>query len=181
MGNQRGDGSTGNAHSGGTQLSEDEQIVQPDVRRYRAKTCPKGDSGVFLAAQPCGQDGADRHGQIRERYDAEVPRPHTEDGVICRIKSQDLRREAPCRQQKQCCQHTPADKAYIQTAPRLGVLLRTQKLCDQNTGNRADCAGHHGENKSEVTAQSHGCNTGFAQLPNHDLIHDRKGGLQHSL
>ena len=59
---------------------------------------------------------------------------------------QDLRREAPCRQQKQCCQHTPADKAYIQTAPRLGVLLRTQKLCDQNTGNRADCAGHHGEN-----------------------------------
>ena len=41
------------------------------------------DSGVFLAAQPCGQDGADRHGQIRER---------------------------------------------------LGVLLRTQKLCDQNTG-----------------------------------------------
>ena len=146
MGNQRGDGSTGNAHSGGTQLSEDEQIVQPDVRRYRAKTCPKGDSGVFLAAQPCGQDGADRHGQIRERHDAEVPRPHTEDGVICRIKSQDLRREAPCRQQKQCCQHTPADKAYIQTAPRLGVLLRTQKLCDQNTGNRADCAGHHGEN-----------------------------------
>lgn len=109
------------------------------------------------------------------------PAPHTEDGVICRIKSQDLRREAPCRQQKQCCQHTPADKAYIQTAPRLGVLLRTQKLCDQNTGNRADCAGHHGENKSEVTAQSHGCNTGFAQLPNHDLIHDRKGGLQHSL
>ena len=98
-----------------------------------------------------------------------------------RIKSQDLRREAPCRQQKQCCQHTPAEKAYIQTAPRLGVLLRTQKLCDQNTGNRADCAGHHGENKSEVTAQSHGCNTGFAQLPNHDLIHDRKGGLQHSL
>lgn len=143
LGNQRGDGSTGNAHSGGTQLSED--------------------------------------GQIRERHDAEVPRPHTEDGVICRIKSQDLRREAPCRQQKQCCQHTPADKAYIQTAPRLGVLLRTQKLCDQNTGNRADCAGHHGENKSEVTAQSHGCNTGFAQLPNHDLIHDRKGGLQHSL
>ena len=131
LGNQRGDGSTGNAHSGGTQLSEDEQIVQPDVRRYRAKTCPKGDSGVFLAAQPCGQDGADRHGQIRERHDAEVPRPHTEDGVICRIKSQDLRREAPCRQQKQCCQHTPADKAYIQTAPRLGVLLRTQKLCDQ--------------------------------------------------
>ena len=130
LGNQRGDGSTGNAHSGGTQLSEDEQIVQSGVRRYRAKTCPKGDSGVFLAAQPCGQDGADRHGQIRER---------------------------------------------------LGVLLRTQKLCDQNTGNRADCAGHHGENKSEVTAQSHGCNTGFAQLPNHDLIHDRKGGLQHSL
>ena len=181
LGNQRGDGSTGNAHSGGTQLSEDEQIVQSGVRRYRAKTCPKGDSGVFLAAQPCGQDGADCHGQIRERHDAEVPRPHTEDGVICRIKSQDLRREAPCRQQKQCCQHTPADKAYIQTAPRLGVLLRTQKLCDQNTGNRADCAGHHGENKSEVTAQSHGCNTGFAQLPNHDLIHDRKGGLQHSL
>ena len=134
LGNQRGDGSTGNAHSGGTQLSEDEQIVQPGVRRYRAKTCPKGDSGVFLAAQPCGQDGADRHGQIRERHDAEVPRPHTEDGVICRIKSQDLRREAPCRQQKQCCQHTPADKAYIQTAPRLGVLLRTQKLCDQNAG-----------------------------------------------
>ena len=131
LGNQRGDGSTGNAHSGGTQLSEDEQIVQPGVRRYRAKTCPKGDSGVFLAAQPCGQDGADRHGQIRERHDAEV--------------------------------------------------LRTQKLCDQNTGNRADCAGHHGENKSEVTTQSHGCNTGFAQLPNHDLIHDRKGGLQHSL
>ena len=96
LGNQRGDGSTGNAHSGGTQLSED--------------------------------------GQIRERHDAEVPRPHTEDGVICRIKSQDLRREAPCRQQKQCCQHTPADKAYIQTAPRLGVLLRTQKLCDQNAG-----------------------------------------------
>ncbi|MEQ2458062.1 hypothetical protein AAAT28_02585 [Faecalibacterium duncaniae] len=92
LGNQRGDGNTGNAHSGGTQLSEDEQIVQPGVRRYRA-----------------------------------------------------------------------------------------QKLCDQNTGNRADCAGHHGENKSEVTAQSHGCNTGFAQLPNHDLIHDRKGGLQHSL
>ena len=89
---------------------------------------------MFLAAQPCGQDGADRHGQIRERHDAEVPRPHTEDGVICRIKSQDLRREAPCRQQKQCCQHTPADKAYIQTAPRLGVLLRTQKLCDQNAG-----------------------------------------------
>jgi hypothetical protein len=83
LGNQRGDGSTGNAHSGGTQLSEDEQIVQPGVRRYRAKTCPKGDSGVFLAAQPCGQDGADRHGQIRER---------------------------------------------------LGVLLRTQKLCDQNAG-----------------------------------------------
>ena len=83
MGNQRGDGSTGNAHSGGTQLSEDEQIVQPDVRRYRAKTCPKGDSGVFLAAQPCGQDGADRHGQIRERHDAEVPRPHTEDGSPC--------------------------------------------------------------------------------------------------
>ena len=134
LGNQRGDGSTGNAHSGGTQLSEDEQIVQPGVRRYRAKTCPKGDSGVFLATQPCGQDGADRHGQIRERHDAEVPRPHTEDGVICRIKSQDLRREAPCRQQKQCCQHTPADKAYIQTAPRLGVLLRTQKLCDQNAG-----------------------------------------------
>ena len=134
LGNQRGDGSTGNAHSGGTQLSEDEQIVQPGVRRYRAKTCPKGDSGVFLAAQPCGQDGADRHGQIRERHDAEVPRPHTEDGVTCRIKSQDLRREAPCRQQKQCCQHTPADKAYIQTAPRLGVLLRTQKLCDQNAG-----------------------------------------------
>lgn len=134
LGNQRGDGSTGNAHSGGTQLSEDEQIVQPGVRRYRAKTCPKGDSGVFLAAQPCGQDGADRHGQIRERHDAEVPRPHMEDGVICRIKSQDLRREAPCRQQKQCCQHTPADKAYIQTAPRLGVLLRTQKLCDQNAG-----------------------------------------------
>ena len=134
LGNQRGDGSTGNAHSGGTQLSEDEQIVQPGVRRYRAKTCPKGDSGVFLAAQPCGQDGADRHGQIRERHDAEIPRPHTEDGVICRIKSQDLRREAPCRQQKQCCQHTPADKAYIQTAPRLGVLLRTQKLCDQNAG-----------------------------------------------
>ena len=50
MGNQRGDGSTGNAHSGGTQLSEDEQIVQSGVRRYRAKTCPKGDSGVFLAA-----------------------------------------------------------------------------------------------------------------------------------
>ena len=25
-------------------------------------------------------------------------------------------------------------------APRLGVLLCTQKLCDQNTGNRADCA-----------------------------------------
>ena len=96
LGNQRGDGSTGNAHSGGTQLSEDEQIVQPGVRRYRAKTCPKGDSGVFLAAQPCGQDGADRHGQIRERHDAEVPRPHTEDGVICRIKSQDLRREAQC-------------------------------------------------------------------------------------
>lgn len=105
LGNQRGDGSTGNAHSGGTQLSEDEQIVQPDVRRYRAKTCPKGDSGVFLAAQPCGQDGADRHGQIRERHDAEVPRPHTEDGVICRIKSQDLRREAPCRQQKLCDQN----------------------------------------------------------------------------
>ena len=83
LGNQRGDGSTGNAHSGGTQLSEDEQIVQPDVRRYRAKTCPKGDSGVFLAAQPCGQDGADRHGQIRERHDAEVPRPHTEDGSPC--------------------------------------------------------------------------------------------------
>ena len=83
LGNQRGDGSTGNAHSGGTQLSEDDQIVQPGVRRYRAKTCPKGDSGVFLAAQPCGQDGADRHGQIRER---------------------------------------------------LGVLLRTQKLCDQNAG-----------------------------------------------
>ena len=83
LGNQRGDGSTGNAHSGGTQLSEDEQIVQPGVRRYRAKTCPKGDSGVFLAAQPCGQDGADRHGQIRERH---------------------------------------------------GVLLRTQKLCDQNAG-----------------------------------------------
>ena len=83
MGNQRGDGSTGNAHSGGTQLSEDEQIVQPDVRRYRAKTCPKGDSGVFLAAQPCGQDGADRHGQIRERHDAEVPRPHTADGSPC--------------------------------------------------------------------------------------------------
>ena len=96
LGNQRGDGSTGNAHSGGTQLSED--------------------------------------GQIRARHDAEVPRPHPEDGVICRIKSQDLRREAPCRQQKQCCQHTPADKAYIQTAPRLGVLLRTQKLCDQNAG-----------------------------------------------
>ena len=134
LGNQRGDDSTGNAHSGGPQLSEDEQIVQPGVRRYRAKTCPKGDSGVFLAAQPCGQDGADRHGQIRERHDAEVPHPHTEDGVICRIKSQDLRREAPCRQQKQCCQHTPADKAYIQTAPRLGVLLRTQKLCDQNAG-----------------------------------------------
>ena len=134
LGNQRGDGGTGNAHSGGTQLSEDEQIVQPGVRRYRAEACPKGDSGVFLAAQPCGQDGADRHGQIRERHDAEVPRPHTEDGVICRIKSQDLRREAPCRQQKQCCQHTPADKAYIQTAPRLGVLLRTQKLCDQNAG-----------------------------------------------
>ena len=38
---------------------------------------------MFLAAQPCGQDGADRHGQIRER---------------------------------------------------LGVLLRTQKLCDQNAG-----------------------------------------------
>ena len=34
---------------------------------------------MFLAAQPCGQDGADRHGQIRERHDAEVPRPHTED------------------------------------------------------------------------------------------------------
>lgn len=51
-----------------------------------------------------------------------------------RIKSQDLRREAPYRQQKQCCQHTPADKAYIQTAPRLGVLLRTQELCDQNAG-----------------------------------------------
>lgn len=31
---------------------------KPGVRRYRAKTCPKGDSGVFLAAQPCGQDGA---------------------------------------------------------------------------------------------------------------------------
>ena len=58
LGNQRGDGSTGNAHSGGTQLSEDEQIVQPGVRRYRAKTCPKGDSGVFLAAQPCGQNNA---------------------------------------------------------------------------------------------------------------------------
>ena len=58
LGNQRGDGSTGNAHSGGTQLSEDEQIVQPGVRRYRAKTCPKGDSGVFLAAQPCGQNDA---------------------------------------------------------------------------------------------------------------------------
>ena len=83
LGNQRGDGSTGNAHSGGTQLSEDEQIVQPGVRRYRAKTCPKGDSGVFLAAQPCGQDGADRHGQIRERHDAEVLRPHTEDGSPC--------------------------------------------------------------------------------------------------
>ena len=83
LGNQRGDGSTGNAHSGGTQLSEDEQIVQPGVRRYRAKTCPKGDSGVFLAAQPCGQDGADRHGQIRERHDAEVPRPHTADGSPC--------------------------------------------------------------------------------------------------
>lgn len=82
MGNQRGDGSTGNAHSGGTQLSEDEQVVQPDVRRYRAKTCPKGESGVFLAAQPCGQDGADRHGQIRERHDAEVSRPHTEDGSL---------------------------------------------------------------------------------------------------
>jgi hypothetical protein len=83
LGNQRGDGSTGNAHSGGTQLSEDEQIVQSGVRRYRAKTCPKGDSGVFLAAQPCGQDGADRHGQIRERHDAEVPRPHTADGSPC--------------------------------------------------------------------------------------------------
>ena len=44
--------------AGGTQLSEDEQIVQPGVRRYRAEACPKGNSGVFLAAQPCGQDGA---------------------------------------------------------------------------------------------------------------------------
>lgn len=31
---------------------------KPGVRRYRAKTCPKGDSGVFLAAQPCGQNNA---------------------------------------------------------------------------------------------------------------------------
>ena len=42
---------------------------------------------MFLAAQPCGQDGVDRHGQIRER---------------------------------------------------LGVLLRTQKLCDQNAGIAGD-------------------------------------------
>ena len=64
---------------------------------------------------------------------------------------QDLRREAPCRQQEQHCQHAPADKAHIQATPRLGVLLRAQKLRDQNTGNRADCARHHRENKCKIT------------------------------
>ena len=179
--NKRGNRSTLYPHGGKPELAEYQQVVQPGVGSHRAKAGPKGNGSVFLAAQPRGQDCAERHRQISECYRFKIHGTGLLNTPIGGVKLQNLCRKAPGGQQKQHRQQSPAKQADIQAAPCLPLVVRACELGNQDPGNGADRADHHGKNQRKIAIQSHSRNIDLAQLPNHDLIYYGKGCLQHTL
>ena len=179
--NQRGNGSAPNAHGGKPQLAEYQQIVQPGVGSHRAKACQKGDSGVVLAAQPRGQNCAERHREIGERHDLKIRGARLQNPSIGGVKPQNLRGEAPDSQQKQRRQQSPANQADVQAAPSLPLVVRAGELSNQNSGNGTHRAHHHRKNQRKIAAKPHRRNIDLAQLPDHNLIDNGKRRLQHTL
>ena len=178
---QRGNRRPAHPAGGQAQLAKNQHIVQHHVRKHRADAGREGNVSVPPAPQPGRQDRGKAHRREGERDNFEVDAPFGDDGSILCVQPQNLRR----RPQRDAQEHPRQAQAYHgaqrQTAPRLFFIPCAEKLGDENARHRAHRAADYIENHRIVAAQPHSRDADRPQLANHDLVHDRKRRLQHTL
>ena len=163
------------------QLAKNQQVVQPRIAHSGGNAGIEGIDGLLHAPQQRSQHGRADNGEEGQADDLQItPCLGNRLGVIDVQAHNGLgKQQANCGKNRR--QNAAQTQIDIEAPADRSLVLLTEVLGNHDSRNGTDACHHHVEQHGEFSRQPHGGNGNRTHLPNHYLVYNAKGGLEHGL
>ena len=176
-GNDGGVGRAPDTHGGGTEMSENQHIVEPQIDNHRSHACQHGHHGFLGFPEGAGIGVGNGKGQQPQQHDVQVfPAVAQRLGHILRaaFAGQIQPDEGiPGGEKQKACQNRKKGADHElepEGVPDALVILRAVKLGSKNTGTGTGAENAQIENKGELIDDGNAAHGQRADPAHHDVI-----------